>query len=311
MATSSTVRPIYRSYGGENLKGRPAYYSKALCLASFLQAVEHASVRPVFLNDGPIDSDLVALMTRHGDVVQLGDRPLGMRASYRAALEHPLKASWSDSDVAYFCEDDYLHRPEAFTVLGEAADSIPEAAYFALYGGTRHHPVFGPGVPLRFPPGWRHRPDVVVSGSTWVNIPSTASTFGARVSALRDDLGIMRQGMVPYRSRLLDHETCLAVQGQRPYTAKEVLIGPAATRFRHGPQAVAENVVLSPFRLAFNLRSLSRRRRPHLLYAADPNLACHLETTFMSPGVDWDAEAVRSAEWAARAGLTVPDRRST
>ena len=303
-----SVRPIYRSYGGENRKGRPAYYSKALCLASFLQATERASVSPVFLNDGPIDPELVAVMSRHGEVVQLSDRPLGMRASYRAALEHPVEAGWSDGDVAYFCEDDYLHRPEAFTALGEAAAAITVADYFALYGGTSRHPVFGPGVPLRFPPGWRHRPDVTAAGTTWVNIPSTASTFGARVSALRADLGIMRQGMVPYRSRLLDHETCLVVQGQPPYTAQEVLIGPAATRFRRGLRAVAENVVLAPFRLAFNLRSLSRRGQPHLLYAADPNLACHLETTFMSPGVDWDVEVARASTWAAEAGLRLPNR---
>ncbi len=310
MATSTTVRPIYRSYGGENVKGRPDYYSKALCLASFLRAAEHASVVPLFLNDGPIDPDLVALMSRHGDVIQLSHRPLGMRASYRAAIEHPLKSGWGDSDVAYFCEDDYLHREEAFTALGEAAASIADASYFALYGGTPLHPVFGPGVDLRFPPGWRHHPDAVVSGSPWVNIPSTASTFGARVSALRADVAIIRQGMVPYRSRLLDHETCLVVQGQRPYTAGEVVLGPAATRFRRGPKALAANAVQAPFRLAFNLRSLSRRRRPHLMYAPDPNLACHLETTFMSPGVDWDAEAARAAEWAAEAGLRVPVRDS-
>jgi hypothetical protein len=308
MSTSSTVRPVYRSYGGENVKGRPAYYSKALSLASFLRATEHASVTPVFLNDGPIDAELVAQMSRHGDVVQLSARPLGMRASYRAALEHPLKSGWSDSDVVYFCEDDYLHRAEAFIELGRAAASIRGADYFALYGGTPLHPVFGPGIDLQFPPGWRHHPDVVVNGTPWVNIPSTASTFGARVSALRADIGIMRQGMVPYRSRLLDHETCLVVQGQPPYTVKEVAIGPAATRFRRGPRAVAANAVLAPFRLAFNLRSLSRRRQPHLLYAADPNLACHLETAFMSSGVDWDLEATRAAEWAAEVGLRVPNR---
>ena len=310
MATSIHVRPVYRSYGGENVKGRPGYYSKALCLASFLRATEHASVTPVFLNDGPIDPGLVALMSRHGDVIQLSDSPLGMRASYRAALEHPLKVGWSDDEVAYFCEDDYLHRAEAFSELGEAAACIPDASYFALYGGTPRHPVFGPGVDLRLPPGWKHRPDAVVSGRHWVSIPSTASTFGARVSALRADFGIFRQGMVPYRSRLLDHETCLVVQGQPPYTAAEVVTGPVATRFRHGPRALAANAVLAPFRLAFNLRSMSRRRRPHLLYAADPNLACHLETTFMSPGVDWNSEATRAAEWAADAGLRVPDRRS-
>jgi len=305
-----TLRLVYRCFGGENLKARPAFYSKHLSLASFLRAAEVADADVVFLNDGPVAPEMVELMRPRGDIVALAGAPVGMRASYRAAIELPDTRGWSDDDVAYFCEDDYLHAPTAFTELRSAAEQISAAHYFALYGSTPTHPALGPGIALTFPPGWRHRPDADVDGRRWVNIPSTTSTFGARVGALRQDLGIFRQGMLPYRTRYLDHEICLVYQGQLPYTGAEIVVGPAATRFRSGVRAVAANAVLTPFRVAFELRSLARRRDPHLLYAADPNLACHLETAFMSPGMDWADEARLASEWSAAAGWPVPARKT-
>jgi hypothetical protein len=35
-----TLRLVYRSYGGENTKRRPHYYSKVLTLTSFVQAAQ-------------------------------------------------------------------------------------------------------------------------------------------------------------------------------------------------------------------------------------------------------------------------------
>jgi len=303
-----TLRLVYRCYRGENLKGRPAFYSKHLCLASFLRAAEVADADVAFLNDGPLPPEMVELMRRRGEIVALAEGPIGMRGSYRAAIELPRTRRWSDDDLAYFCEDDYLHAPTAFTELSLAAEKIPTAHYFALYGSTPTHPALGPELPLTFPPGWKHRPNAEVDGHRWVNVPSTASTFGARVGTLLEDLGIFRQGMLPYRTRLLDHETCLVYQGQLPYTGAEIFVGPAATRFRSGLRAVAANAVLTPFRVAFELRALARRRDPHLLYAADPNLACHLETAFMSPGVDWADEARLASEWSAGMGWPIPAR---
>jgi hypothetical protein len=210
----------------------------------------------------------------------------------------------------YFSEDDYLHRPQAFVQLSRAADALPDAAYFALYASTPAHPAFGPGVPFEAPAGWRAAPDALVGDQRWVNVPSTASTFGARVGMLRSDLGIFKQGMIPYRTRLLDHETCLVYQGHLPYSVGEIVRGPSATRFRRGLRAVGVNAVLAPFRLAFDARAMTRRRAPHRLFAADPNLACHLETEFMSPGIDWAAQVDDDANWAADRGLPIDAGRS-
>ena len=47
---------IYRSYGGENLKNRPDFYSKLVCLYSFIDSVLmiDEEVKLIFMNDGPI-----------------------------------------------------------------------------------------------------------------------------------------------------------------------------------------------------------------------------------------------------------------
>src|SRR5664279_5197319 len=236
-----TLHLVYRMYGGENIKGRPAFYSKKTSLASFLQASEVAGAEAVVFADGAIPDALRNMAAARCRVVDLPGGPVGMRTSYWTALRFPDREGWADDDLVYFCEDDYLHDSQAFAALEAAADAIPSAGYVALYASTPRHPI-APGVHHTVPADWVERPYVEVDGHRWVNVPSTASTFGARVGTLRADLGI--------------------------------------------------------FRLAYEFRALTRRRHPHLLYAADPNFACHLETEFMAPGVDWVRHTRSAADWA-------------
>lgn len=294
-----TLRLVYRLYGGENLKGRPDFYGKLTCLASFARAAQRAGAELDVLADGPIPDDLRRLAERFGRVHDIPGGPVGMRGSFLAALDAPDRFGWGDQDVVYFSEDDYLHHPDALVRLDEAITAIPDAAYFALYASTPAHPAVAPGVAYTLPEDWAPHPDAVVSGDTWVNVPSTTSTFGARLGALRADRGIIRQGMIPYKTRLLDHEMCLVYQGRFPYTASELFVGPAETRVRTGAALLAESVVLSPFRIAYQLRALTRRRSPHPLYAPELNLATHLESALLAPGTDWRTIAADADAWAA------------
>lgn len=288
-----TLRLVYRLYGGQNRKSRPDFYDKLTCLASFLAAAIRVDVEPVVLADGSLPNAWRALAERHARVIDIPGGPVGMRGSFWAALQLPDRLGWPDDDVVYFSEDDYLHLPDAFVALRAAMCGLPQADYFALYASTPEHPT--PDADGTAPWGWRPAAGAVVDGTRWVNVPSTTSTHGARLGALRADLGIIRQGMIPYRSRFLDHEIFMVSQGAFPYSPSEILFDRPATRFRTGARTVAANCVLSPFRLAFELRTLTRRRQPHLLFAADPNLACHLESGVLAPGVDWRG-AARCAE---------------
>ena len=286
---------VYRLYGGENLKGRPSYYSKRACLASALQAATRADANLVVLADGPIPDDMRAMSERWGRVVDIANGPIGMRGSFLAALNYPKEAGWPDGDLVYFCEDDYLHKPDAMVELRRAAHSIGSAHYFALYADTPQNPWAG----HQQPTAWKAHLAQMVGETLWVNVPSVTSTFAARIGTLRKDVGIFRQGTIPYPKRMLDYEMSVVVQGYFPYNPAEIVLGNRKNRFRTGFKAVAANTVLAPFRAAYNLRSLSRRGRPHLLYGAEPNLASHMELEFLSPRTDWEAIATDAVEWAS------------
>ncbi len=299
------LRVVYRSHGGENSKGRPDYYSKLLGLLSFLRAVEGLRAEVVFLNDGPIPADRMRLMEAAGLTVTLPG--VGMRGSYRAALRHATSGRWDADDVVWFSEDDYLYRPDALRRLEQATGTLAEAEYFALYGSTPLHPLGQDSEPVPHrPSGWRDLAPWIVDGQRWVRIYSTTSTFGARIGALEEDLGIFWFCMVPHRKMLRDHDTCLLLQGFEPYSYADV--GRDAIGLGRG--GVTERVheaALAPFRFATNLRAHRRASRRRLFVAAEPNLATHMEVGLLPSGEDWAVVAGETAEWARGRGLAAED----
>lgn len=300
-----TIHLVYRSYGGENHKHRPAYYSKRLTLSSFLRAAERLPQADiVFVNDGPIPDDRLALMAGSGRVLSIGAQPSGMRASYTYALGLPDREGWPDADVVMFLEDDYLFTVDAFTALADAVRRLPEAGYFALYGERPDYGTADDRERYSVPDGWHPQPDLVAEGRTWFNLLSTTSTFGARVAVLRADLDIFEQCMRPFRRRFLDHETCIIVQGAIPYRGWQLVTGLPGD-LELSPRGLARAAVLLPYRFALNRRA-RRQIRPHLLYAVTPNEATHLEHPVISPDRDWETIARETLLWAGqRHGIEV------
>jgi hypothetical protein len=289
------LRLLFRSYGGENMKGRPEFYSKILGLLSFLRAAEGLNATPVYMNDGPIPPDRLRVMEATGEIVQLPG--LGMRGSYLTGLRYAAD-QWDDDDVVWFSEDDYLYRPEALRRLMQAFTTIPEAEYFALYASLPTKPVEPEGYPrIRRPAGWRALSPWIVDGQPWVRVYSTASTFGARVGALGEDLGIFRLCMIPHRRSYRDTDTLLLVQGFEPYSYAE-LVRHLTGRAPGSKRDRVRGVWLAPFRVATNLRAHRRAERRRLLVASDPCLVTHMEKEWLAPGTDWRAVAQETRAWA-------------
>lgn len=300
-----TLHLVYRSYGGENLKRRPAYYSKTLTLASFVraaQAVPEAEV--LFVNDGPVPAARLAIMERYGTVHQLGQEAQGMRYSYRTTLEMAAETDWPDEDVVCFVEDDYLFTADAFSALAAAAHGLPQASYFSLYGTRPDADNPLDQLERGLPQGWQAAPDVVVDGRRWHNLPAITSTFAGRLSALRADLDIFQLCMGPFRRRFFDHETCLIYQGFVPYHGSQLFFGLPGD-FIPGLRGLARAAFLVPFRISLNRRA-RRQQESHRLYALAPNLATHLEHPVMSPDQDWEQVAVDVAGWGDEHGIVVP-----
>lgn len=286
---------LFRSYGGENLKGRPAHFSKMACLVSTIQAAKVAGAELIFVNNGPIPEDRSRVMRSAGEIVTLPG--VGVHESYLSALRLAVSGRWSPDQLVYVSEDDYLYKPESFQRLAEAARAVPEADYLSLYGSSPTNPHPRPdGIPHR-PRGWQDPDPWFVNGQEWVRLYSTTATFGARVGKLEEDLSIFKFCTVPHRNMFRDHDTCVIYQGFEPYAYRD--IARRAVGLAPGtPEQRLREVALASFYLASNLRSHRRATRRRLLIATEPNLATHVEVGFEAPGSDWAAIAAEALDWA-------------
>jgi hypothetical protein len=301
------LRVVYRSYGGENAKGRPSWYSKALALQSLVRAAENAGCEVVFLNNGPIPEHLVAVMRGAGEIVELPG--VSMKASFHAALQLPHRRGWADDDVVYFCEDDYLHLPDSLVRLRAATERV-HADYYALYG--RHRLLDGEHAgewawpdPLAHgsriePRGWRPVGPLDLDGHSWIRFMGTTATFAGRVRAVREDLGLFRFAGVPHRRMFRDRDIALVFQGYRPYSWRR-LAGYLLLLGEGRPVEKVRRAALVPFKTVMNLRAVLRRPgRRRLLLGAVPNLAAHLENGVLPLGQDWERIAAETTAWMAQ-----------
>jgi hypothetical protein len=290
---------VYRSHGGENAKGRPAWYSKQVALLSFLRTargVERADL--VFLNDGPIPQERLTLMREHGRVSAITGG--SNRASYLAALRLAVRSDWADDDVVLFAEDDYLWRPDALTSLVATA-ATARAEYFAPYGVGTHDDIEGRVPQWRRPRTSRGEDTLPADVVRWVPHESTTSTFAVRVGALRQDHALLV--LCCLSGGDFDHTSLLAVQGIPRFRLRD-LVSHHRGASSNPAVRLARAVYLTAFRGAVDVASLrtpSRRRR---LAAADPAVCTHMEDGWLAPAPAgrpryWEDLAAQTLRWAA------------
>lgn len=331
------LRLVLRSYGGENMKGRPAYYSKGLCFDSFERAARYAravlgdhdsvceaegpaeewetvddivsgwapsatrvaghGVSVTFVNDGPVDESLLARMRGLGEVVWTPHGPVGTQASYTFALDLPVAQGWADGDVVVFVEDDYLLVEDAFVVLEEAVRHIPEAGYFALAHGR----------PTDFTDEAQLRHYAIVP---WWR-PAPDRVVGGR--RWINILGVT--STFAARVGLLREDRDIFMLCQKPFRTRwldheTAMIYQAIRPYRGAMyltgvpgdfvptlRGVARAIYLLPFRAALNARA-ARQRAAHYLYAPTPPVAAHMEEQGLEDPQRWESEAKSVTAWA-------------
>ena len=288
---------IYRSYGGENKKGRPEYYSKLLSLASLIRSFQKlptSVAELIYLNDGPIPKDRLQAMERTGEVIARSN--LGLAGSLRSGLMIAATRGWREDDLVWFSEDDYLYHPDALSELLAAAKAFPDVSYFGLYA------LIGSRMPNgkifedlhRVPENWTTNLRGLVNGRSWCRALSTTSTFGARVGVIRADRSMMSIAMRARGS--FDHSTCLMYQGYIPYpfaSLAETFLAPGAT-------SLAKRIGVLGVRLALNTYQITRDlggAKRHVLLTSDPPMITHLENAYMAAGTDWSAIAEATSTW--------------
>ena len=285
---------ISRSYGGENQKERPGYYSKRLSLLSLIrsfQQLEPGTAELIFMNDGPIPEDRLELMRSSGEVIMRSK--LGALGSVTATLDLPMERGWSKDDLVWFAEDDYLYLPRGLSDLLAAADTLRQASYFGLYAmiGTQQPNGAQCDDMLRMPRGWADSEVTLVNGQPWRRATSTTSTYGVRVGALVEDYSLMKIAM--QSGGAWDHTICLMYQGFTPYPTKALLQTLLDKDTRTG---LARRASICAARTGLNLYHVMRALKPsrhRLLVAPENALITHLETEHMAVGTDWEAIAAQ------------------
>jgi hypothetical protein len=221
----SRLVAVYRSTGPDHSRRRPLFFDKLNCLRSFLRAFSRvrSEREVVFVNDGPMPEDRLALMREWGRVVALPG--LGNSSSYREALHLALAAP--DDAIAYLAEDDYLYDDAALEKMAEAFAELPVVDYVTLYDHldryTRVDDARG-GLSRVFIAGGHH----------WRTVESTCMTFGARVSRLRADAWAHR--LCTIRRRPHDRPLWRLLQGQHVFFwkfPKRMVAGPVPSLATH------------------------------------------------------------------------------
>jgi hypothetical protein len=287
---------VHRSYGGENAKGRPSYYTKSLALASLLRTVAAADrpVEVIFVNDGEIPRDQMLAMEQVGELVPLPS--VGGKRSFLTALAIPGQRRWPARDVVWFAEDDYLYHPSALRQLSRAADLAPDDDYFGLYALIGDRPPEGGQASawVDVPKFVRTAEPLSVDGHCWRVGLATTGTLGTRVDAATGARRAFALSMVT--ASAWDYTASLAYQGYRPIPwqrlAGELRLGETSVNRRLRALGAV------PGRVAVNLLAMRPRRRHPLLWAADPALCTHLESAHLALGTDWAAVAAETASWA-------------
>lgn len=177
-----SLHVVYRASPGPG-KNRPDGFSKAQCLLTFFRAFEQLDQASItFLVDGDIPGDALAAMADFGSVERLSGA--GNCGSYLRALDVALSARRRESYL-YFCEDDYLHTPDALMAFVAALAEADPSTYLTLYD---------------HPDRYRRTDDLVVPGRQlellgglhWRAVESSAMTFGSTTDTIRRDEAILR-----------------------------------------------------------------------------------------------------------------------
>jgi len=270
--TPVRLHTIYRTTGSENRKARPAWYSKALALESYLGSLGNVSNAGdvVFVVDGPMADTDLARLGQAGEVVQLDG--VGNSSSYRWALGIAFdRSGWTDDDLVYFAEDDYLYRSAALPALVGAARDIQAAAFFTPYDAPDYYDL-----PVHRRYGAQHASDRwEIDGTTWRAVRSTTMTYAARLGALRQVTPLHVLGTRGRYPRDFDIWSGSLTYAHRYRLARSLPYSPRTTPVR-GPRPG----------LAADARAVFGRP-PGLLIAPEAPLATHGENDWLTPGADW------------------------
>jgi hypothetical protein len=188
-----------------NKKPRPFGLTKAqlikICFLSLLDAMKGREHRITVLGDKLSDEMLTFFRTFNIKLI-LGE--YGNDASIRESLK--IASAVHDDEWVYFCEDDYLHLPNAFTLIDNFIKEKNETFRLPiqlnrplslLYLFEKNLFIFPPDYPDRYKAKYMKRSLILQSSDChWREVSNITFTFLAKSSVIKNQLSVLNRASI-------------------------------------------------------------------------------------------------------------------
>ncbi len=180
------------SEGRERLKG----FSKEICYKNLKKTLDKNLANITFLMDGDLDKHFLKNEKEYKVINIKG----GNNAkSFNSTFEHVKKCNFSDDQIIYFVEDDYIHRENWTEILLEGFEL--NAEYISLYDHLDKY---------KLPMYNKLQSKVLVSKSChWRSVPSTTGTFAVKFKTFKKHFDIYKKFIFIDKNTTKDHEMFL------------------------------------------------------------------------------------------------------
>jgi hypothetical protein len=182
-AEGRRLKAIYRISDGSYQKERFQFATKETCLRNFLRVFQLSVDDLIIIADNVSDATWDLVNGLHAHTVRT-DYGHGAGSWRHGAFDIALK-TFSDDEVVYFVEDDYLHLPGSPGLLREGT---AVADYVSLYDNIDKYLNASDGGPNHFVEHGGEITRVIRTRSShWKLTNSTTMTFATAVGMLRED----------------------------------------------------------------------------------------------------------------------------
>lgn len=185
------MKIIYRISDAGYSKVKPDYINNENCLKNALQVFPWTEYNWSIIADN-ISEETNDMIQRYIPRDHIHYVSIGHGAgTFNLALDEALQSS--DNEIVYFLENDYLHKPNADSMLIQAFETI-EPDYATLYDHPdKYKPASMGGNPYIEDDGGEITKIYCSGDCHWKLTNSTTMTFAANVKTLREDESILRK----------------------------------------------------------------------------------------------------------------------
>jgi hypothetical protein len=193
---------IYYRISDKNRRGKtPSYFTNENCLNNFIKNFKIKDSDTLIIVADNVSEETYKWLQTYGKIIMRTQ--LGNTGSFYFCLDEVTKSSYSDDEIVYFVENDYLHKQGSREIMDEAFQFF-NADYVSLYDspekyGTHYNVNYNQAV---LDPGIfkKYRSEIFCGANNyWRTTDTLTMTFASTLKNLRYDKQIFYGYMVDIR----------------------------------------------------------------------------------------------------------------